>query len=95
MGTKENSMLHEFLVFIIDKMDRKGETFSADHSMTLLTLVTGKSNDEGLSILEQHSQTLSERMKEASGDSVEHGKLWSMKLDVEQAIKGGRGELIW
>lgn len=90
-------MLHEFLVFVIHKMDEKGETYSADFCAGLLKAIQGKTNEEGLHVLEKIKDDLQKAMDEEKekdlGFTTLMGEHWTNLLNVKQAIRAGNGEL--
>lgn len=90
-------MLHEFLVYVIARMDAKGETFSADHCMELLTMIQGMTQEEGMARMAKESEFLKHAMRlearEHGSATAHHGVLWTQMLNVDQAIRAGNGEL--
>ncbi len=91
-------MLHEFMVFIEQKMREKGEEFNADHMLELLAMVEGQSQEEGMATVQAEAERLAAAMKtEMSevGFSALHGELWTKRLNAEQAVRGGNGELFF
>ena len=89
-------MLHEFIVWCEKKMRAKDETHSADHMLELLAMIEGMTQEEGMAIMQRELERISEQMKAEMrefGHSVNHGLLWTRRLNVEQALKGGNGFL--
>ena len=85
-------MLNKFMVWSESKMRAKGEEWSANHMLELIALVEGLSQVHAMSRLHGESQRLKMLMA-AEQNSVEHGALWSMRENIEQALRGGNGEL--
>ena len=85
-------MLHEFMVWSEAKMRAKGEEHSADHMLELLAMIENMGPSEAMRELHRELEFLEGEMW-AEKNSVEHGVLWSNKLNVEQSIRGGNGEL--
>ena len=85
-------MLHEFMAWSESKMRKKGEEFSADHMAGLLDQIENMGQSEAMRFMHRELEFLDNAMK-VEQCSVEHGVLWSNKLNVEQSIRGGNGEL--
>lgn len=87
-------MLHEFMVWSESKMREKGEEFSADHMAEMLEMIENMGQSEAMRFMQRELEFLESAMK-ACKDSVEHGALWTKKLNVQQSLRGGNGELFF
>jgi len=89
-------MLREFLEWCEKQTRAKGETFAANHLFELLGRIRGLTQEEGMQIMTDELVVLQSEMRKEhrlNGHSPRHGELWHKLVNVEQAIRGGNGEL--